>query len=79
MEVIKKKIQLKISKIKPPIGQETNGHAGFYLRKKVAGSTLKIEGSIFGAEPRMRGPKARAGGEPERGVSPLFWQQYSRV
>ena len=44
---------------------------GFYLRKKAAGSTLKIEGSIFGAKPRMRGPKARAGGEPERGLPPL--------
>ena len=41
--------------------------AGFYLRKKVAGSTLMIEGSIFWAKPRMRGPKALAGGEPERG------------
>ena len=29
--------------------------SGFYLRKKVAGSTLKIEGSIFGAKPGMRG------------------------
>ena len=46
---------------------------GFYLRKKVAGSTLKIEGSIFGAKPRMRGPNARAGGEPERGVPPCWW------
>ena len=43
--------------------------SGFYLRKKVAGSTLKIEGSIFRAKLRMRGPKAREGGEPERGVS----------
>ena len=38
------------------------------LRKNVAGLTLKIEGSIFGAKPRMRGP--RAGGEPERGGVP---------
>ena len=46
---------------------------GFYLRKKVAGSTLKIQGSIFGAKPRMRGPNARAGGEPERGCPPSWW------
>ena len=46
--------------------------AGFYLRKKVAGSTLKIKGSIFRAKPRMRGPKTCVGGEPERGgVPPL--------
>ena len=43
-------------------------YTGFYLRKKVAGSTLKIEGSIFGANPRMRGPKAR--GESPRGWCP---------
>ena len=46
--------------------------AGFYLRKKVAGSTLKIEGSTFGALPRMCGPLARARGEPERGVAPSW-------
>ena len=34
---------------------------GFYLRKKVAGSTLKIEGSIFGV---------RAGGRAQEGVVP---------
>ena len=44
-------------------------HAVFYLRKKVAGSTLKIEGCIFGALPRI-GPR---GGEPERGVPPSWW------
>ena len=47
-------------------------YPGFYLRKKVGGSTLKIEGSIFGAKPLMGGPKARGGGEPKRGVSPLL-------
>ena len=53
-------------------GYNNNVKSGFYLRKKVAGSTLKIEGSIFRAKLRMGGPKAREGGEPERGVSPLL-------
>ena len=41
--------------------------AGFYLRKTVAGSTLKIEGSIFGAKPQMRGGRAQEGGVPPLG------------
>ena len=43
-------------------GYNNNVKSGFYLRKKVAGSTLKIEGSIF----RARG-RAREGGVPPVG------------